>query len=286
MKQNTTGASEQTTLYALHRHPIELNLRGGWALVKNTWLMWLQHRSFFFLLAFGWMIQPLIYLLVWSTAAGNGEIRGLNRGEFVAYYLVLILVNQLTYAQVNWTVGDEIRYGGMNRILLRPLSPLFDTLSTEVAGKLVYMTFSIPATAVLAVLLHPELHIQFSNVLAFVPALAFAWALRFFWGYALALLAFWSTRADALLALQDSLIFLLAGQVAPVALLPGVLQRIAVFLPFRYMLGFPVEILTGQLDTRGVFTGFCLQSGWLAVALLLFMVIWRAGIKRYSAVGA
>lgn len=88
--------------------------RGGFALVRGLWLSWLQYRSFFFILAFGWMIPPLIYLLVWSTAAGDGAIAGLTRGEFVAYYLVLILVNQITYAQTNWTVGDLIRYGQMN----------------------------------------------------------------------------------------------------------------------------------------------------------------------------
>ena len=231
------------------------------------------------------MIQPLIYLLVWSTAAGEGEIGGLNRGEFVAYYLVLILVNQLTYAQVNWTVGDEIRYGGMNRILLRPLSPIFDALSTEVAGKIVYLLFGLPVTVLLAIILRPELHLIVQNIVAFILALLLAWALRFFWGYWLALLAFWSTRADALVALQDSLVFLFAGQVAPVALLPGVLRKIAIVLPFRYMLGFPVEILTGQLDGRAIFTGFCLQLGWLAVALTLFLIIWRAGLRHYSAVG-
>jgi ABC-2 type transport system permease protein len=264
---------------------IELNLRGGWALIKNSWFMWLQHRSFFFLLAFGWMIQPLIYLLVWSTAAGSGEIDGLNRGEFVAYYLVLILVNQLTYAQVNWTVGDEIRYGGMNRILLRPLAPLFDTLATEVAGKVVYMIFVIPVTVIIALILRPEIHLTLSNALVFTPALALSWALRFFWGYWLALLAFWSTRADALLSLQDSLVFLLAGQVAPVALLPGVLQKAAIFLPFRYMLGFPVEILTNQLDATAKLTGLGLQASWFAIALILYLIMWRAGLKRYSAVG-
>ncbi|MDF1514299.1 MAG: ABC-2 family transporter protein [Anaerolineae bacterium] len=263
----------------------ELNLRGGWALIKNTWSMWLQHRGFFFLLAFGWMIQPLIYLLVWSTAAGGGEIGGINRGEFVAYYLVLILVNQLTYAQVNWTVGDEIRYGGMNRILLRPLAPIFDALSSELAGKVVYMLFGIPVTVLLAVILRPELHLTWQNSLVFIPALLCAWALRFFWGYWLALLAFWSTRADALLALQDSMVFLLAGQVAPVVLLPGVLHQAAIVLPFRYMLGFPVEILTGQLDISAVLTGFFLQLSWLAATLILFVVVWRAGLQRYSSVG-
>jgi len=262
-----------------------MNLRGGWALIKNTWLSWLQYRSFFFLLAFMWMIPPLIYLFVWSTAAGEGTIGGLTRAEFVAYYLALILVNQLTYAQTNWTVGDIIRYGQMNALLLRPLSPVFDALASEIAGKVVYMLFVIPVTAILALILRPELHVTLQNGLAFVLALALAWALRFFWGYWLALFSFWTTRADALLGLQDSLIFLLAGQVAPVALLPGPLRTAATALPFRYMLGFPVEVLTGQLDTTELWTGLVIQAAWLLVTLTLFVTLWRTGLKRYSAVG-
>ena len=262
-----------------------MNIRGGLALVKRTWSSWLQYRSFFFLLAFGWMVPPLIYLFVWTAAAGEGSLGGFTRGTFVAYYLALILVNQFTYAQTNWTVGDLIRDGSMNVLLLRPLSPLFNALATEVAGRVVFMAFVAPITAILALILRPELNFSVGDIIAFIPAVLMAWFLRFFWGYWLALLAFWATRADALLALQDALIFLLAGQVAPTALLPGALRIAATILPFRYMLGFPVEILTGQLSLFDLRMGFAFQIGWLVVTIGLYSVVWRNGVRRYSAVG-
>ena len=262
-----------------------MNLHGGIALIKSTWLSWMQHRSFFFLLAFGWMIPPLIYLFVWSTAAGGESIGGLTQDEFIAYYIILIVVNQLTYSQTNWTVGDEIRYGGMNAWLLRPMWPVFQTLSTELAGKVVYLTFTIPVAVLLALLLRPQVSFTLQNILLFLPALVMAWALRFFWGYWIALLAFWATRADALLALQDSLIFLLGGLVAPTRLLPEGLRALATVLPFRYMVAFPVEVLTGQLPPAGIRYGFLIQAGWLAVALVLYAVLWRKGVKHYAAVG-
>jgi ABC-2 type transport system permease protein len=253
--------------------------------VTSTWASWLQYRSFFFLLAFMWMVPPLISLFVWTTAAGEKEIGGLSRGGFTAYYLILILVNQLTYAQTNWTVGDVIRSGGLTPWLLRPIPAIYHTLSAEAAGKVVYMAFVIPLTALLALLLHPQLDAGSGEFLLFVPALGLAWALRFFWGFWLALLAFWATRADALLAVQDSLVFLLAGVVAPVPLLPTGLQVLSIYLPFRYMVGFPVEILTGQLGAGDLVLGFSVQAAWLVAALALSRVVWRLGIRHYSAVG-
>ncbi|HHX64646.1 MAG TPA: hypothetical protein GX702_07150 [Chloroflexi bacterium] len=262
-----------------------MNLRAGWAMIVHTWASWMPSRGFFFILAFGWMIPPLIYLFVWSTAAGDGSIGGMTQDAFVVYYLVLIVVNQLTYSQNNWTVGDVIRSGGMNARLLRPISPFFQTLADEVAGKVVYMTFVLPVTLLLALILRPQVQWTWADAANFVPALLMAWALRFFWGYWLALLAFWATRANALLAVQDSLVFLLAGQVAPVQMLPGALRAAATVLPFRYMLGFPVEVLNGTLSPAQVATGFIIQVAWLLVSVALYAVLWRLGLRRYTAVG-
>jgi ABC-2 type transport system permease protein len=118
-----------------------------------------------------------------------------------------------------------------------------------------------------------------------MPALGLAWALRFFWGYWLALLTFWATRADGLLALQDSLIFLLGGQVAPTRLLPPLIQTLSTVLPFRYMAAFPVELLTGQLSQAEVLTGFAFQIIWTLVSMGMYALVWRNGLQRYTAVG-
>ena len=261
------------------------NLRGGLALIRATWASWLQHRGFFYLVAFSWMIPLLVYLFVWSAAAEEGTAGGLGRRELVGYYVVLILVNQLTFSTNNWTVGDGIRYGRLNFLLVRPLSPFYDALASEMAVKVVFMTFALPLVGLLALVLRPSLALTWPNLLAFVPALILAWALRFLWGYWLALLSFWSSRADALLSLQESLVFLLGGQVAPLALLPAGIQRLATFLPFRYMLSFPVEILAGQVEGSALWAGLAIQCAWLALALALCLALWRAGLRRYSAVG-
>lgn len=262
-----------------------MNWRGSWELLKNTWLSWFQQRSFFFLLAFGWMISPLISLFIWSTAASGTAIGGLTQGVFVTYYLVFIVVNQLTYSQTNWTMGDAIREGQLSFALLRPISPHTNVITSELAGKLVYLLFVIPVALVLALLLHPDLHFTFVNVLLFFPTLLLAWLLRFFWGYWIALLAFWATRADSLLAVQDTLIFLLAGQVAPIALLPLPLRICAQVLPFRYMISFPIEVLLGQLNLTDFLTGCLFQIVWLLISFVLVLILWTNGIKRYTAIG-
>lgn len=262
-----------------------MNHRAGLALIQSTWASWMQYRSFFFVLAFGWMVPPLVALFAWLAAAGEGDLAGMNRGAFVAYYLALVLANQLTYAQTNWTLGDVIREGGLNAWLVRPLPALYQVLASEVAGKVVYMVFVIPVAGLLALALRPELHATAAQVALSLLSLLLAWALRFLWGCWLALLAFWSTRADALLAIQDSLVFLLSGIAAPVMLLPGVLQAAARVLPFRYMVGFPVEILVQNPAPGEIVFGFALQAGWLALAAALTALVWRAGLRRYAAVG-
>lgn len=63
------------------------------------------------------------------------------------------------------------------------------------------------------------------------------------------------------------------------------MQQVAIILPFCYMISFPVEVLTNQLDGAGLQRGFMLQVAWLVIALILSVTLWHSGLRRYSTVG-
>jgi ABC-type uncharacterized transport system permease subunit len=47
-----------------------------------------------------------------------------------------------------------------------------------------------------------------------------------------------------------------------------------------------VELLVGRLSWQDTLIGFIAQGLWLLAALVGLMLLWRAGLSRYSAVGA
>ena len=78
---------------------------------------------------------------------------------------------------------------------------------------------------------------------------------------------------------------LLSGRLVPLTLMPPWVQSVADFLPFKWTFGYPIEALVGQLSTAQLLSGLAMQALWIVVGALAVKVVWRAGVRRYSAVG-
>jgi ABC-2 type transport system permease protein len=109
--------------------------------------------------------------------------------------------------------------------------------------------------------------------------------LTFCFVFAMSMSAFWSGRVHGLTGLGITLTFMLGGEAAPIAMLPGVWRGIGMASPFRAMLGFPAEIASGALNASDLMVGFALQFVWICVCAIAVFAIWRAGIRRFTAVG-
>jgi ABC-2 type transport system permease protein len=255
---------------------------------KTTIASQLQYRGALVIWIIGLILQPVIYLSVWSTVARSqgGSVDGFNASDFAAYYLTALVVSQASFTWIMWEMEYWIRQGNLSPLLVRPVHPIHQHIANNLTFKLLTMAVVIPVVVVLTIVFRPNFTISAWTALAFIPALILAMALRFAMEWTLASLAFWVTRVNAINQLYFVVFLFLSGFVAPLDLLPGPVRAIAELLPFYRMLGFPVELLLGRLSPTQALIGFGAQLGWLMFSLLLLNVTWARGVRQYSAVGA
>jgi ABC-2 type transport system permease protein len=120
---------------------------------------------------------------------------------------------------------------------------------------------------------------------AAVPAAVLGFAVRFMLDWSVALIAFWTTRTMAVNRTYYAASMFMSGRVAPLALLPAPLGTLAQGLPFYYALAFPVELVLGRLSLDQALRGFAMQAVWLGLGAALITTVWRAAVRRFTAVG-
>ena len=236
----------------------------------------------------GLIFYPIITLVVWTTVAKSqgGSAGGFTAGEYAAYFVVLMVVNHLTFIWQSWEQEWRIRTGWYSPILLRPVHPIHQDVTVNLTFKLLGLIAVIPSAIVLSFVFDAKYDSSALDIIAFVPALIMAMLLRFVFEWTLGLLAFWVTKTSAMLHLYGALSLFLAGQIAPLQLFPDSVQVVASILPFRWMLSFPVEVLLGQRSGLEMLGGLAMQLLWTVLSFVGLKLLWTRAVARYSAVGA
>src|SRR5215813_3436165 len=217
----------------------------------------LQYRvtNYFYML--GMIAEPVVYLVVWTTIAEDqgGAVNGITTGEFAAYYIVWTLVRNMNivFGAPFWEW--RIREGRLAGDLLKPMYILHYDLAYFAGWKFV------------------------------VVAIWGAYLIRSMFQGTIGMLNFWTTRGAAAFDLYMAVEMLLSGRLVPLQLMPGWVQTLANFLPFKWTFGYPIESLVGNLSTQQLLLGLCVQALWIGIGFLLFKVAWSSAIKRFVSVG-
>jgi len=255
---------------------------------KTSLAATLQYRASLAIWLIGHVLEPLVFLIVWSTVSttSGGVIGGFTTAGFAAYFILLMLVNHVTYTWIMYEFEYRIRTGSLSFALLKPIHPIHSDLADNIASKLITLPFMLLIAALMALFFHPTLALSLWSLVLAIPALLLALLIRFLIEWSLAQAAFWTTRVSAINQTYFVLMLFLSGQLAPLSLFPNFLQTVAAILPFRWMVSFPLELLLGRLTLHQALMGLVTQVTWLLVSFTLLKVIWRAGLRAYTAVGA
>jgi ABC-2 type transport system permease protein len=230
--------------------------------------------------------MPLVMMALWAAVAREAPVGRFDSGDFVVYFLATLLVRMLTGAWVVWLLVDEIRRGVLVQRLLRPIHPLLAYAAENLAALPLRTLFALPVAVVLLVSAGGDrLSSDPGVLLAFAFSLLGAWLIYFLSMVALGALAFFIESALGVFGLWLTLHFVLSGYLVPLELFPGWLRDASLVLPFRFMVSFPVELLTGRIPEADVLYGLAIQWAWVLASLALALGMWRAGLRRFAAFG-
>jgi len=255
---------------------------------KTTFASMVAYRASLLIWMIAHVLEPVIYLVVWQTVSqsGGGAVGDYTTAQFAAYFIVLMLVDHVSYTWIMYEYEYRVREGMLSPALLRPVHPIHADIADNISAKVVTTPFMLLVAVGLSLIFHPSFTPQAWALVAAILALALAFLLRFMVEWSLALAAFWTTRIGAINQTYFVLILFLSGQIAPLTLFPYPIQVVAAILPFRWMINFPVELLLGRLSPVETITGIAVQLVWVGLAYVLMRLLWRAGVRVYSAVGA
>jgi ABC-2 type transport system permease protein len=254
-----------------------------------NWAEQWQYRANLSMYLLYWLVSPIVYLAVWTTVANaQGSVQGLTANDFITYYLTLLIVDTLTSEITIHLLGYKIQDGTLSSELLKPVHPILTgTLMNNLAFKALTLLVLVPVWLVLCLLFQPDYSaVTLLSLLMAVPAIAMGFAISFLLGATLTSVAFWTTRIFSLNEIYYAIAILFAGQFVPLDLMPPVIQNIARFLPFQLFKYFPIELILNRLSPQTILFDFAMDIIWLVIAWLIFRAVWRAGVKRFSAVGA
>jgi len=238
---------------------------------------------------FVWILattMPLVMLAFWNAVAHEAPIGRFGEAQFTAYFLVTFIVRQLTGSWVSWEINFEIRQGTMAMRLLRPIHPAWSYVTENVAAIPLRMLVALPVAVVaLFVVGRAQLANSLFLWVIWIVSLVGGWAISFFTNFAIGALAF---RMESSLKVMDAWIaatFVFSGYLIPIELFPPTLRTIADCLPFRYQIGFPVEVAVGAHSVRQASIMLGEQWAFVVVLFLVARAIWNDGVRRYVAFG-
>lgn len=228
-------------------------------------------------------IQIFLWLAIYASVEFK-DIDGLSFRDMVSYLILALIVNNyLSSGSADRMIGDDIKEGTLSRYLLKPINNFWYYLSSKLGGSLFYLFCIFTPVFIIIVTLFYSYKTFFVITLSLI-ALFQAYLLYFIFNYIIGLITFWMTNISSLFYIKDMFLGFIAGKVLPLNFFPEGFIKISNYLPFQYMVYFPINAFLNT-DPQVILNGLFVQIIWIVILGIVAVILWKFGIRKYSAVG-
>lgn len=246
---------------------------------------------FNFLLSLSSFIFPLtIQFFLWTGIFKNlqgDSVYGYTYTQMIAYSVFAGLISRLASSGVEWEVMEDIKSGGLNKFIIKPMSYLNYRIACFLGVKSVnsLIVFAIICLFCIVLNIFHGYHITLINIFIFILSMALSLIISFSIYFSLAAVAFWIQQAWGVFITLGVVTNIISGGIFPLDIFGEKIVKIFDCLPFKYSIFFPTNVLTGRIDMNEILQGLLIQFGWTIIMLLVTKIIWIIGMKKYIAIG-
>ncbi len=251
----------------------------------------LVYRADFFLGTILRFLPTVTTILLWEAiyaGSGKDQLAGFSQHEMIAY-LLLVHISRMFSSMPGLAFGiaHDIRDGSLKKYLLQPIDMIAYLVSYRGAHKTAYIATTALPYALLFFLFR-DYFPPWPDALTlagYAASLLLAFLVGFFFEASLGMMGFWFLEVSSLLYIVGAINFFVSGQMLPPDFLPPPWAGLLKALPFKYLAYFPAMVFLGKVQGWDLVYGLLAEVGWAAFFIVLARLLYRWGLRRYSAYG-
>jgi len=250
----------------------------------------LEYRANFLLslisAAYPIFIQTFMWTAIYRNSA-EAVVYGYTYRQMIAYTFLAGLVARIVHTGFEYDIMEDIKNGKYSQFLVQPVGYFAYRLSSFLGHKApnLGMILIILALVLAGLKAVWGVSLGLSSSLIFLVTLVLAVVLNFLIFYCFSAVAFWIVEIGFLFAGIRIVTILLGGGIFPLEVFGVRLLQVINWLPFKYTISYPINVLNGKIPPGEAAQGMLIQCFWIAACYLLSNVLWRWGGRRYVAVG-
>jgi ABC-2 type transport system permease protein len=264
-------------------------MRKYWIIFKMRLQSKLSYRWKVFFESFLRLLPTLVLIFVWERLTSvYGAISGYKYDDFVAYYILTFATGFFSRTGLMWEIDIGVRKGEFTSKVLKPVSligVLFSDMIARLFSKILMRAPSLLFLGIAIKDVRENIQIGLWEFgLVFLYLLIF-FVFAFIWELAWSQFIFIMKEMGGIAGIVWNLGKILSGSILPLDLLPPIIYKIFMFLPFANGIYLSISFILGRSDLYDLLIGLSKVIVASLVVGIFVRIVWPKIIKNYVGVG-
>jgi len=233
------------------------------------------------------MFITIIFWIFIYRSNGTGVINGYKIADMITFFVVSSLFRTFILSGGGFEISSMIKKGDLSKVIIKPYSInmflYWKYLSNAFFDFFKQFSFLLLIAPFFARYLTWDLSVH--SAILLIIYLVMATIISHLIWFLLGITAFWLEQAQAVMWSFAVILNFLSGMFMPLDFFPHWSVKILELMPFAAFSYIPAKLYMNQISVAEGYLLLIVYILWLVALITLNLIVWRAGMIKYSAIG-